>query len=304
MTYYPYLRGRQNELIALRELATNELISENTIPIIEPLSVTSTFLTTLKAFRDKNLKIAIIMNPEYGDFFQSTDKEDIKNEIMDLLEEGFIIKAFIMKKGLDISMENLNNLLIINKNHDSAENFFKCFHNGKYPEITLIPDDRMFKRKLNSDNKVLLEDCFHKQSRNADYQNEIDEFFSDGLQLTSEGFQGFSDYSIVGKEYVEGGFAPTAVAIHIVYENRDSELRIRHFVSDNNFDIGNVAGKYGEAVGKLCKWCRDREMNETKGLQYFYESYETGKFPGLGVAKRWSIMHHIELVDKLLKKSI
>lgn len=304
MKYYPYLRGRQNELIALRELASSNLISEYTIPILEPLSVSSTFLSTLKEFEKKNLKIAIIMNPEYGDFFESDEKKNIREEIQNLVDNSsFVIKAFIMKKDLILNKENLNNLLIINKNHDSAQYYFETFGDNHYPSITLIPDDRMFKRRLKDNTKVLLEDCFNKQPRNADYENEIDEFFSDALQIKDEGFKGFSDYSIVGKDYVEGGFAPTAVAIHIVY-NKEKELRVHHFVSDNKFEIGNVAGKYGESVKKLYEWCTNNNVIKTCGLNHFYESYKNRKFPSLGVAKRWSIMHHIELIDKLLRDDI
>ena len=298
MKYYPYLRGRQNELIALRELATKKLLSGNIIPIVEPLTVSSTFLSTLKAFRDNNLKLAVIMNPEYGSFFQDNDKEDIKKEIINLLnDEDLVIKAYIMENDLDLSNKDIHNLLIVNKKHDSFDDFFKIFKDGNYP---LIPDDRLFKRKLNSDNKVLLEDCFNKQARNSDYENEIDEFFSDGLQLSDDGYDGFSDYSIVGKEYVESGFAPSTVVIHLVYY-KDDDLRIHHFTSANNDNVNDVAGMYGKSVEKLYNWNLKNDVYETEGLKNFLDSYIEQKYPGLGVVKRWSIMHHLQLIDYLLR---
>ena len=301
MKYYPYLRGRQNELIALRELATKKLLSGNIIPIVEPLTVSSTFLSTLKAFRDNNLKLAVIMNPEYGSFFQDNDKEDIKKEIINLLnDEDLVIKAYIMENDLDLSNKDIHNLLIVNKKHDSFDDIFKIFKDGNYPLITLIPDDRLFKRKLNSDNKVLLEDCFNKQARNSDYENEIDEFFSDGLQLSDDGYDGFSDYSIVGKEYVESGFAPSTVVIHLVYY-KDDDLRIHHFTSANNDNVNDVAGMYGKSVEKLYNWNLKNDVYETEGLKNFLDSYIEQKYPGLGVVKRWSIMHHLQLIDYLLR---
>lgn len=42
--YFPYLRGRQFELIALRELLEGKRISEKVIPIIEPVKPSSTLL--------------------------------------------------------------------------------------------------------------------------------------------------------------------------------------------------------------------------------------------------------------------
>lgn len=48
--YFPYLRGRQFELIALRELVEQGLIGENIIPVIEPIKPTSTLRSTLAKF--------------------------------------------------------------------------------------------------------------------------------------------------------------------------------------------------------------------------------------------------------------
>ena len=36
--YFPYLRGRQFELIALRDLVDKGVLSDKIIPIIEPLN--------------------------------------------------------------------------------------------------------------------------------------------------------------------------------------------------------------------------------------------------------------------------
>lgn len=33
----------------------------------------------------------------------------------------------------------------------------------------------------------------------------------------NENYVGFADYSVVGEEFNESGFAPVAVAIHVVY---------------------------------------------------------------------------------------
>ena len=49
----------------------------------------------------------------------------------------------------------------------------------------------------------------------------------------------FSDYSVIGGEYVDGGFSPLAIAIHIVYFDEANELRVKHFVSDSNNDRSN-----------------------------------------------------------------
>lgn len=67
--YFPYLRGRQFELIALRELLENNRINSKIIPIIEPVKPTATLLKTLKIFTEKERLIAIVFNPMISGFF-------------------------------------------------------------------------------------------------------------------------------------------------------------------------------------------------------------------------------------------
>lgn len=66
--YFPYLRGRQFELIALRELAEKGVLSSRIMPIIEPVKLSSTLIKTIQAYGVNNKKIAIITNPKVGSF--------------------------------------------------------------------------------------------------------------------------------------------------------------------------------------------------------------------------------------------
>lgn len=149
----------------------------------------------------------------------------------------------------------------------------------------------------------MLRDNFCKQARNADYPD--DEFFTDDhLFCEEEGYAGFGDYSIVGKEYVESGFAPYAVAIHIVYFADGGSLRVRHFVSDSNADTSDVAGKFGEAVSKLASWYGGGRHGgqRTEGLSALLNHAADGYYSGLPTVKKLSIMHHLELVGKYLDR--
>ena len=97
---------------------------------------------------------------------------------------------------------------------------------------------------------------------------------------------------------MEAGFAPYAVAIHIVYFDAENNLRIHHFVSDSNEDIKNPAGKFYEAVSKLYAWYQNRKSSFklTLGFKKFLEHYKDQSYPGLGTVKKLSIMHHLELM--------
>ena len=91
--YFPYLRGRQFELIALRELLEGKRISEKVIPIIEPVKPSSTLLKTLETFVKNDREIAVVFNPTVGDFakkLKEMREEDSKvaNELYDLLTQN------------------------------------------------------------------------------------------------------------------------------------------------------------------------------------------------------------------------
>ena len=108
----------------------------------------------------------------------------------------------------------------------------------------------------------------------------------------------------MGDEYLDSGFAPYAVAIHIVYFAPNQALRVRHFVSDSNEDITNPALKFYQAVSKLAKWynVQPHPVEMTLGLQTFLKHYEQETYPGLGTVKKLSLMHHIELMGKYLNE--
>ena len=76
--YFPYLRGRQNELLCLRELLEADRLYSSIIPIIEPVRCSSTFFTTIKKFTEADRKIIIIMNPKVGKF--GSDYEEMKKK--------------------------------------------------------------------------------------------------------------------------------------------------------------------------------------------------------------------------------
>lgn len=65
--YFTYFRGRQYDLLALNELAQMNLISSNIVPVIEPVKISPTLKSTLKAFEVVNASIALVLNPNVGD---------------------------------------------------------------------------------------------------------------------------------------------------------------------------------------------------------------------------------------------
>ena len=305
--YFPYLRGRQFELIALRELVEKDVLSNRITPIIEPVKLSSTFVKTIETYGKKGRQLAIIFNPKVGNF-KSEEREE-KNQKL--------------KDSLSASIKENNNLLFMNllKSNSEPTNFiekyadnmgticddkdaipiYEAYFADKDVKYNLIPDESGFRRKIRK-NRVLLADKFNKQDRNNDYIEVDDEPFSeDHLYYLEDGYVGFADYSVVGEVYNETGFAPYAVAIHIVYFDTDCSLRIKHFVSNSNDDISDPAGKFQEALSKLVAWNEKKKL-DTVAMKEFEDLYYREAYPGLGTVKKLSIMHHLELIGRYLDK--
>lgn len=305
MMYYPLLRGRQNELLALQELLNDSALSDKIIPIIEPVKLSPTLVNTIDTFIQANHQMALIRNPKVGTFL--ADAKNSKNgryleRLKELTKDANEIRRGIIvdkntpriisayeEKG--VSLDSVTALCL----EPDAIEYHKEAFAGRNVQ-TVVPFAPTY-RRLKTE-KILIDDKFNKKDRNTEYADPDDEFFSDD-HLYTEGYIGFSDYSIIGKEYSESGFAPYAVAIHIVYFDDERNLRIHHFVSDSNDDISDPAGKFYEALQKLHAWNLTKKL-DTIGIKQFEEIYQKQTYPGLGVVKKLSVMHHLELVSRFL----
>lgn len=141
--YFPYFRGRQYELLALKELASQKLISESIIPIVEPIKQIPALKNALKAFNDTGLPIGIIVNPEVGGLVGKS------NEICSILSTyqstafpGILINDDTQSalKELDKEKFNQESLLTIVDDQDKRQVYENMGLNcARY---TLCPFDR------------------------------------------------------------------------------------------------------------------------------------------------------------------
>lgn len=310
--YFPYLRCKQFELLALRDICTEVGAANKISPILEPVKKATTGLVrALKALEEANFNFTIIINPSVGEFIGTSDP------IVDLINKH---------------LSGYNNYqvgVIINQNNHLAELNQALAKLVATPQITLIylgrPSSldlllgwvadktirfnvygeniqaRRYRELITTQTKILLEDNFNAEKKNADYIEVPEEIFSDEhLYYKEDNFQGFSDYLTIGSSYLEGGFLPYAVAIHFTYINRtDNSIWIRHFVSDSNTNNINVAGKFGEALEKLMIFIDDQDIN-TRAAEEFRVHYHNQHYPGLGSIKKLSIQNHLELLLELL----
>lgn len=310
MIYYPYFRGKQFELILLRE-QTSFLSRMKIIPILEPVRKNMSGLErVVDNFKKHNTHLILIINPKEGDLKENNKSITNKiNEYSDGYEQlylGYIIDLNTDMGTIEAFFDcNKNkNIVLLHDSYDKPKELADMLQ--KYKNIKkhiFLKDKVLYRRYFNQKNidRVLIYNGFTR-NRNKDYPER--EFFSE-LHLTySElGLNGFGDFLIVGEDYLETGGPAYAVAIHLTCLDNDNVMYVRHFISDSNEGPENPAGKFLEALNKMIKECDDDETF-FKGSAYdeFKNLQKQQHFPGLGYVKKLSMQHHIELVANFLSK--
>lgn len=308
--YYPFLRARQFELIALRELATEGVTQGEIIPVLEPVKETHNNLTLAhKVFQDKNQTAYLIVNPTIGELAGDISFYlDYLNE----LENSKFIPAFHYRNNSEFINHSIESFGLINcmiicqndVNPDDAE-FKQLVAKAEVSSINVNDPNRnrtlnRFIKGLNK-NYIRLDDLFEKQARNSDYL-EIQEhrFSEEHIYYVEDGFSGFSDYTVLPSEYIDGGSTPRAVVIHLTYLNGENQIWIRHFTSETNDSISNVQGKFAEAAAKAVTYCRQRGIDNS-AISELVSYYVNEHYPGLGTVKKISIKNHLLVISQFLK---
>jgi hypothetical protein len=311
--YFPYLRGKQFELIALRELS--QLLDRNKhkiSPIIEPVKDSTTLKSTIEGLKNNKNNFSVIINPKVGDMQNKTsdiltllDNElhNYDNYQLGIILSGKTNHSIVINSLKKIPLKGLGLTLIHTYCYDKIKEIVADYSKVipvKYNIVHFGKTNRRYYRNFEQNTVVELDDYFSTQQKNSDYKA-VDEsdFSEEHLFYKTDGFIGFSDFLTIGDNYSETGFLPYAVAIHLSYADLSKKIKVKHFVSDSNDDTSDVAGKFEEALEKLINWC-DTHKIKTQAVISFKDLYESGHFPGLGTIKKLSIMNHIEVVLNLI----
>lgn len=307
--YYPYLRGRQFELLALRTFSETFTGDSKVFPIIEPVRINRNSLKrAATTMTEKGIRYGIILNPEYGDNagniidlsieenFPDTNqwspafiigKQSISQIASTIYNNGYQEVILILPKAVSVNEDDLAELIA-----DSA-----------IARVITDPSRRKVARATRNKGKKLIEldDKFIVQPTNQAYTNIDEELFSEEFFYFGEdNFAGFSDYTVLPNEFREGGTLPKVVVIHLTYRKTEDQIFIKHFCSDSNQeDRSNIQGKFAEAANKAIAFFDSIDYN-SPALDNLRENLSNGTFPGLGVLKKISILHHLDLVQKIL----
>lgn len=313
--YYPYLRGKQFELILLRENA--EFIAESHIhPIIEPVKSEFKALNrTIKTLCENEVTCTIIVNPQVGGN-PVKSASILQNLVGECYQYNNILIGYILHAGSKTS----DLIAILNKYNTTQFSILHYgFTNGKEIAEALQPYDnienhifidgfagKLYQRHLKKDGikRVLIRDGFKPQRKNSLYPKS--EHFSD-LHITfpDEGMDGFGDFLTVGDDYSETGGPAYAVAIHLTYLESDGDMYIYHFISDQTDSPTNPGGKFLEALKKLVNSVNKPNslIFKSEACKEFLSLNTRNYYPGLGYIKKLSMQHHLELVADFLKQN-
>lgn len=313
--YYPYLRARQFELIALRELAQANAIQNHVMPVLEPVKDALNGLNLAhKIFVENNMKVFLITNPICGDV--KGDSNYILNYIYkdDEIKQSYI-PAFHYHDNFNYIQDKINEfniqdcLIIGLGNFTNEDALKKLLEDNLSITHVMLADPHKYRSldryiKDTSKKYIKLDDLFEKQERNADFLDIPEhKYTEEHLYYRDEKYHGIADFTLMPSEFVEGGSTPRAVVIHLTYIKNDSnnEVWIRHFTSDTNDSIANVQGKFGEAAKKAISFIEGQHLKNL-ALDELGQYYSEGKYPGLGIVKKISIKNHLLVMNDAVAK--
>ena len=305
MRYFPLLRGKQHELVALRELAGDIAKSGNVVPILEPVNANATTRKSMNRFMVESMPFLFICNPRYGEFANNTDGLVAAIISQDLSDYDNWIPTLTINEAT--SLQDLDAFTETYTEYQRALVYDGMPHQdavlsrigGAGIDYHVFMSGRVESSYIDSvpvNNRVFIEDSFRRQTRNADYP--VQEFFTD--QNTAEGNKDnvdFGDFSIVGDYYSETGGPAHAVALHHIHFGENSHsLYIHHFISDHVDLPVDTPGKTIEAVTHLVEALGNLQPNETRACQEYRTMSRTQNARSLGYMKRLAIMHHLEVI--------
>lgn len=302
--YYPYFRGKQYELISIRECA--EMISEaGFVPIVEPVKESLSGLTrAIDAIVEADDSLVLIVNPANGDL--SGDSEGLIDFLDGKYGENHSVSAgVLLAENIDLDeVERLceavgdRPLTFIHAGFSDGKGLADLINGWDECRHVFIDNysGKLYRRHFSGSERILVKDGFQKR---ANRLHPPIEFFSDlHMVFVDEGADGFGDFLIAGDDYSEGGGPAYAVAIHLTFvdQEKDDGMYIHHFKSDRVDTPTDPAGKFAEALRKLVEEVHrpGSKILRTEAIEEFLTLHARGHFPGLGYVKKLSMQHHIE----------
>ena len=272
MKYYPLIRGRQYDLLALKTMA--KTLSPQIIPIIEPVKDIPALAGVVKAFEKADHPLFIVQNPQVGQYGLLAQP---KHALPDPLPQPLANARYF---------DVLPAHLVIAPTFGQVQLL-------KSDQLALVPNTARV-RRLHLPAAIYMEDHYPTRGRTEDYYVVQQEFYQySRRQLPGVGF---SDYPLSTHHYDEHGYPQRAIAMHFLYP-KHGQLWVRHFVSVNNEDYQDPGAKFFEARATLAPWLAIHPDAHTEAIDAILA---LDHFPGLGTVRKLELMHWLTIMGRYL----
>lgn len=305
--YYPYLRSKQNEMLALREIAQSDITYSHVMPIIEPVRELATLDKTIQMMESANIHYAVILNAKgykADEAYAWLTKDEYCNYAPAFLCDDSISSV---KSSLD-SLGEIHDVILVFKNDIDSDNE-ELLSLLTHPSVATIVGhmSRSLRKKLSQESKQLVTfnaDAFRAQNSNAQYDNVPDELYTEEHSFyKDDNYDGFSDFCVLPKDLQEGGMTPTTLAIHLTYKKNEDEIWVKHFLSDNRYGRENIQHKFKEAAVHVKEFYDGQEIPKTEAVEQLLNCLQQKHYPGLGKLKEFSVWNHLELINDFLENN-
>lgn len=313
--YHPYFRGKQYELITVRELAAALKVADF-CPIIEPVRESLSGLDkALQSVVDADGRAIVIVNPYHGDL------SDAGKPLTKLLKDKFLETPNIsvgillnqgmkLEQAMEIYKEHAAHTpVLIHSGFSEAKNLSEKLGKQTKKQCHVFLEEfcgKLYQKHFKDAKRVLVRDGFRRM-RGKVYED-VEPFSDLHATFEDESMEGFGDFLIVGDEYNESGGPAYTVVIHLTFidPDQDNSMLIYHFKSDRQDTPTDPAGKFAEALDKMIEVLNGPKSKilETSAVKEFRTLHKQGHFPGLGYVKKLSMTHHVETLANYFKTAL
>jgi len=303
--YFPYFRGKQNELITVRESA-QRLTDAGFVPIIEPVKESlSGFKRALDAVVEVGGEIVVIVNPRHGD--HTANAGAIRSMLLEnFAEDSEVTVGILLTEDISIADSvalidqfSAKRITLVHDGFSEARGLVERL-GDQFVEIrhVFLEDScpRLYRRHFQGAPRILIRDGFQRRTNR---EHPVVEIFSDlHAAFGEENMDGFGDFLVVGNDFFESGGPAFSVAIHLTFidSEKDNQMFVYHFKSDRFDTPTDPGGKFLEALNKLALEVNrpQTQVFRSSAVEEFLALHERQHFPGLGYVKKLSMTHHIE----------
>ena len=278
MNYYPLIRGRQYDLLALIA-AVQTGLSPRIVPIVEPVKDIATLPRVVAAFAKAQHPLFVIQNPQVGQYGLLAQP---RYPLPTPLPQPVQFARYF--DGSDTQAA-----LLLTQNKAQVE----LLAAG---QLAVVPDVARV-RVLHHAPAIYLADHYPTRDYTAEYATLQDELYQYPVRFLPG--MGTADYPLATAYYDEHGYPQRAIALHLLHVEHGC-LRIQHFVSVNNDDFSDPGAKFLEAVAPLRSWLGVHPAARTGATDELLKLAAAQHFPGLGTVRKLELMRWLTIYGRWL----